>query len=155
MQQPEMIIQHGDTNTARTVDCSGEEIMQQPERIIHHAELILEHAEMFMQHAELNKVSTVELGGEAVATEIMQHAQKIMQHAMQHAEIIMQHAEMLMRLKENAAFKPGLEHKESLELRANYWQSGPWKYATSKDDYTARRDAWSHNSGPWRRRRRT
>ena len=40
-----------------------------------------------------------------------------MQHAMQHAEMIMQqcHTETLMRLKENAAFKPGLEHKESLE----------------------------------------
>ena len=34
---------------------------------------------------------------------------------MQHAEMIMQHTEMLMRLKENAAFKPGLEHKGSLE----------------------------------------
>ena len=83
-------------NAALTVDCRGEEIMQQPERIIHHAELILEHAEMLMKHAELNEVSTVELGGEAVATEIMQHAQKIMQHAMQYAEMIMQHAEMLM-----------------------------------------------------------
>ena len=44
----------------------------------------------------------MELGGDAVATESMEHIQKIMQHAMAFAEMVMQYAEMGMRLKENA-----------------------------------------------------
>ena len=69
--------------------------------------------------------------------------------------IIMQHAEMLMRLTENAAFKPGLEHKESLEEQIIGKVDAGSMQRAKMIIYIARRDAWSHNSGPWRRRRRT
>ena len=70
--------------------------------ILRHAERIIGRAEMMMDLAELTEVSTVELGGDAVTTESMQHTQKITQHAMAFAEMVMQFAEMGMRLKEHS-----------------------------------------------------
>ena len=66
MEHAERIIQHADMNAGLTVDHGGAESME-------HAERIIAHAEMPMVNAERNDVSTVELGGEVVATEIMEH----------------------------------------------------------------------------------
>ena len=100
-------------NAVLTVDPGGGEV---DTNMMGNAELIIAHVEMLMEHVALTEVSTVELGGEAVAPENMQHAQKIyMEHAIQHAEMLLQHAERRMRLLENAVaekdFKPGLELK--------------------------------------------
>jgi len=84
MEHAERITQHADMNAGLTMDPGGAESME-------HAERIIAHAEMLMANAERNDVSTVELGGEAVATEIMEHTEKILQHAMQHRD-----AEMTM-----------------------------------------------------------
>ncbi len=93
MEHAGRITQHADMNAGLTMDPGGAESME-------HAERIIAHAEMLMANAEQNDASTAELGGEAIATEIMEHTQKILQHAMQHAEMVMAYAEMRKRLKE-------------------------------------------------------
>ena len=84
-----MIIQQADMNAVPTVDLvAGGEVDTD---MMGNVELIIAHVEMLMDHEELKEVSTVELGGEAVATENMQHAEKIyMEHAIQQAEMLLQ-----------------------------------------------------------------
>ncbi len=82
LQHAERMIQYEERNAALTVES------------MEHAERIIAHAEMLMTNAERNDVSTVELGGEVAATEIMEHTQKILQHAMQHAAMVMDNREV-------------------------------------------------------------
>ena len=77
LEQTERMIQDTDMNAVPTVDPGGG---GGDTGILRHAERILGRAEMMMDLAERTEVSTVELGGDAVTTESMQHTQKIMQH---------------------------------------------------------------------------